>query len=198
MPIKEVLGYWFQEIKEEAVYYRARQKLWFGKDQATDDYLRTHFGQELETAGRGECDSWAASPRGRLALIVLLDQFSRNIYRETARMFTQDPKALTLCREGLDNNIDRLLHPVERVFFYLPLEHSEDLEVQHLSIQCFERLLTDGPAPLKESFTEHLDYALRHFEIIQRFGRFPHRNKILGRKTTLEEEEFLKEPRSAF
>lgn len=198
MPINEVLNYWFGEIREDDNYFVQRQKTWFGKSAATDTYLRENFAADLEAAIAGKRDDWAATPRGRLALIVLLDQFSRNIWRGTPKSFAQDKKALEVCREGLLSFTDRQLHVVERVFFYLPLEHSEDLEIQHLSVQYFERLSREAPAPLKRGMEECYKFALRHLEIIEQFGRFPHRNIILGRKSTKLELAFLDKPFSAF
>ena len=198
MSINRVLSYWFGEIRETEDYLKQRNALWFGKSQETDDDLRAHFQKDLEDAMAGKLDAWAITPRGRLALIVLLDQFSRNIYREKPKAFSQDPRALQLTLDGLDANLDPLLHVFERKFFYLPLMHAESLEIQKKSLHYFTQLVERVPKHLKASAEDNLTYAVRHYEIIQRFGRFPHRNLILKRNSTPEEIAFLKMPHSSF
>ncbi len=149
------------------------------------------FETDIARAVRGELDHWCATPRGQLALIVLLDQFSRNIYRGTARAFAQDRKALAVCRDGLEPGTDRALRPVERLFFYMPLQHAEDRDAQRRSVESFEGLLAEV-APLHRPLCQGFrDYAHRHRAVIERFGRFPHRNVILGRPSTPEELAFL-------
>ncbi|MBF8302770.1 MAG: hypothetical protein HW396_1051, partial [Candidatus Dadabacteria bacterium] len=154
----------------------------------------------LELAVGGKLKSWENTPRGTLALIILLDQFSRNIYRGTAKAFSQDSLALYVCLRGIEKGFDKRLHPVERLFLYMPLEHSEDLEMQKKSVEYFSMLEKLFPAPpsLASMVSEFKKYAGMHYVIIERFGRFPHRNEILGRKSTPEEIEFLKQPGSSF
>lgn len=196
--IKSILDYWFGEIREEAGYLEERERLWFGGLGTVDQMIRERFAEGIDSAQGAGWDGWASTPLGRLALILLLDQFTRNVFRGTPRAFSGDAKALRLCTEGLDAGSDRLLHPVHRSFFYLPLEHSEDLSTQRRSIQCFEKLAREAPAPLRPGMEDARDYAVRHFAIVERFGRFPHRNAILGRVSTEAELAFLAEPGSSF
>lgn len=189
--IKNILEAWFGEIREEKAYLDVKNREWFSGGKEADDRLRDLFGGTVEIAMRGDWDGWASTPLGRLALILVLDQFPRQFFRGTAKAFAQDAKALALCLQGLDAGVDRLLHPVQRMFFYLPLEHSESLELQRKSISLFERLARDAPAPLRPGMEDARDYAIRHHAIIERFGRFPHRNAVLGRKTSDDEAEFL-------
>ncbi len=145
----------------------------------------------VRSAATGELNEWLATARGRLALIILTDQFPRNIYRDTARAFSCDSKALAWCLEGLHGRSDRELRPIERVFFYLPLEHAESREHQAKSVECFTELAASVPMEQRSTFEEYLDFAMRHRDIIDRFGRFPHRNNILRRESTAEELAFL-------
>lgn len=186
--ISAVLDFWFGPTPSMS----ERRRLWFGKDAATDALLRERFPPLLEEARAGGLGDWLDDPEGALALIVLLDQFSRNIHRDTPLAFAADPLALAYAREALDRGHDRQLAPVRRIFLYLPFEHSENLADQRQSVKLFAQL--DGAPEAGDVF----DYALRHYVVIQRFGRFPHRNDILGRESTAEEEAFLKEPGSRF
>lgn len=188
---QEVLDFWFGD----ATGYREE---WFKKDPAFDERIRERFGDDLERAIRGEYDRWAETANGRLALIILLDQFSRNLFRDSPKAWAQDKKALDLALEAIGNGQDLQVDTLRRMFFYLPLQHSEDLGIQELSLQKHAEMLKEsGDDPnSREAMT--LDYAERHHVIIERFGRFPHRNKILGRESTPEEIEFLKQPNSSF
>lgn len=196
--IKDVLNFWFGEIRETEEYLQARTQLWFMGDPKTDEMIRQKFEPLLEQFIAGDHGDWCGQPPGRLASIIVLDQFSRNLYRGTPKAFAQDSAALKLALDGMAMKADRLLHPVQRLFFYLPLEHAENRAIQEQSIKQFAQLLQEAPAPIKESFEENLDYAMQHYEIIQKFGRFPHRNKTLSRPSTDEEIEFLKLPGSSF
>ena len=140
---------------------------------------------------RHQCDHWAATARGRLALILLLDQFPRHLYRGRAEAFASDRHALTVALTGIDAGLDRRLDTVERVFFYLPLEHAEDLAVQDRCVGAFAALRAQCPAALEARADQFLDFARQHREVIARFGRFPHRNDTLGRVTTAEERAYL-------
>jgi uncharacterized protein (DUF924 family) len=191
-----VLDYWFGDLNDQTV--PEKSKLWFEGGEVVDTYLRTHFKKLLDEAAQGRCDDWAVSPRGRLALIVLLDQFSRHIYRGVRAAFAQDDKALGLAREMVHLGEDQELSCFERFFVCLPFEHAEDLKIQHQSISLFQKLAAAAPDSTSSYFVDKLRYAERHRDIIQRFGRFPHRNQILGRASTPEEEAFLKEPMSSF
>lgn len=149
-------------------------------------------------AAAHELDNWTQTPAGCLALILLTDQFPRNIYRDTPRAFAFDPLARAWCKEGLRNRMHESLRPIERVFFYLPLEHSESLDDQLHAVALFEELVTIVPQEQRNTFDGFVDYAHRHHEVIGRFGRFPHRNRILGRTSTEEELRFLEQKGSSF
>jgi len=196
--VEDILGFWFGELPKDAPVPQERFELWFGGGEETDRMIRKRFEADLMRAARGDFDHWRESARGTLALIILLDQFPRNIYRTTSKAYAFDARALGLCLEGMDGGQDLRLTAVERAFFYLPLEHSEELEMQARSVRVFEVLLESAPARMKKMCEGFLDYALRHQKIIERFGRFPHRNAALGRGSTAEEEAFLKEPGSSF
>lgn len=158
---------------------------WFVKNDRFDDAIQLKFEPVHHAAARGQYDAWAHSAEGSLALIILLDQFPRNLYRGSGHAFATDSKARSIARTALDAGHDRQVEPEIRRFFYLPFEHSEDLVDQNLSIRMFTRLSEET------GDTESLRYAVIHEEIIARFGRFPHRNACLGRQTTAEEMAFL-------
>jgi uncharacterized protein (DUF924 family) len=181
----EVLDFWFGAPGSRE---RGRpRKAWFRKSEPFDAEIRRRFLDTWEQAARGELERWQATPLASLALVVTLDQFPRNMFRGTARAFASDSLAFAVARETIAREFDRLLSPVERSFVYLPFEHAEDLAAQRRSLALFHAL--DG---------EQVEYARRHYEIIARYGRFPHRNAILGRPSTAEEIEFLKQPGSSF
>lgn len=167
------------------------RELWFTKSDVTDRAIRERFGATVEAALEGNLDRWADTLRGALALIIVLDQFTRNALRGTPRAFAGDARALALATRLVDSGQDLSFLPIERWFVYMPFEHSERLLDQLESVRLFERLSADG-------VDSPLEWARRHYEVIARFGRFPHRNAILGRASTPEEVEFLKQPRSAF
>ena len=185
----DVLDFWFAAPGDPD--YGKTRPLWFSKTDTTDELVRDRFGGTVEAALSGEIDDWALTPRGALALIILLDQFTRNIYRDTPRSFDGDGQALRLASNLVDRNDDRLLARVERWFAYMPFEHSEFLNDQLESVRLFEQLAQDG-------LPEPLSWAIKHYDVIKRFGRFPHRNAILGRESTADEIEFLKEQGSRF
>lgn len=184
-----ILDYWFGREPFTAAILEARMAIWFGREDPTerDRDIAARFGELVERALAGELNSWAAGPRQRLALILLLDQFTRHIHRGTARAFAGDAAALALALDGMQKGADAALDPVRRVFFCMPLQHAESLEVQDESVAAFRRLANEAPAELGTFFQGALDYALRHRQIVQRFGRFPHRNAVLGRPSTPEE-----------
>jgi len=180
----EVLTFWF--AGDPATH----RKVWFEQDAAFDTAC-ADLAAARDSAKSGAFDAWAETPKGGLALLILLDQFSRNLHRGTAEAFAADAKARTIARALLARGFDQALTPVERMFVYLPLEHSEDLADQDLSVRLFAAL----EASLKENV---LDYAERHRDVIRRFGRFPHRNTALGRGNTPEEDAYLAEPDAGF
>ncbi len=185
-----ILDFWFGAADSPE---RGRpRKCWFAKNAAFDAQIRARFLELHEAACRGELSAWERGPLAALALLVLLDQFSRNMFRGTARAFAADAMALDVARRTVARGFDTLLRPIERPFVYLPFEHAEDLPAQRRALALFARMEANAEA---ESFA---DYARRHYVIIARFGRFPHRNQILGRKSTPEETAFLRQPRSSF
>ena len=198
MTPESILDFWFGSNPDDMTAAKERSDLWWAKNKATDDEIRFRFETYVILADSEQLKDWLTTPRGRLALIILTDQFPRNIYRDTAQAFSCDQKALTWCIEGLEQKIDRELRPIERVFFYLPLEHAEYIEHQDLSVKCFGELVSKANAEQKALFEGYLDFAVRHRQIIERFGRFPHRNRVLARESTPEELAFLAEPGSSF
>jgi uncharacterized protein (DUF924 family) len=194
----ELLGFWFGDDADDATVARTQAPLWWGHEPATDELLQQRFGAAVSAAATGVLDHWTGSPRGRLALILLLDQLPRAVRRGTPAAYATDAKAVETARRGLDSAADRLLRPIERVFFYLPFEHSERLADQDLSVALFRGLRDAVPEAQRGPFTTFLDFAERHREVIARFGRFPHRNAVLGRESTAEELEFLAEPGATF
>ncbi|MBS4699417.1 MULTISPECIES: DUF924 family protein [Aeromonas] len=198
-PWQPLLDFWFGDDSGDAPRAARQAPLWWGKSRETDALLAHRFGELAQAAAEGELAHWAEVPVGRLALILLLDQLPRNIHRAMPAAFAQDAKARDLSLRGLSLGADKALSPLARVFFYLPLEHAESREQQARSVALFEALAAeqaDGPA--RETFEGFADFARRHQVIIQRFGRFPHRNAILGRTSTPEEAEFLQQPGSGF
>ncbi len=193
-----VLAFWFGSEISDGTVAQAQSALWWQKNPATDDAIRARFAGWTAQAASGALDAWRATPQGLLALIVLTDQFPRNMYRGTPQSFAFDALALGLCREGLARGADRQLRPIERVFFYLPLEHSEVLADQQQAVQNMGALAAAVPADQRAPFEGFADYARRHQAVIARFGRFPHRNAILGRSSTPQEREFLQQPGSSF
>lgn len=193
--VEDVLEFWFGPPGSPPL---AGSTKWWTKDAAFDQEIATRFGATIAAAAAGELDAWKATARGRLALVVVLDQFSRNAFRGTARSFAQDARARDLAIEALDSGEDRELEPIERSFLYMPLMHAENADLQRKCIAAFERLCDVSPPDLKRYTANNLDYAKKHAEIVERFGRFPHRNDLLGRASTPEETEFLKLPGSSF
>ena len=191
-----ILDFWFGDPEEGDVPPEELSRMWWAKDEKTDEYIRNNFESGLINAKEGRLQEWEKTPRGTLALIILLDQFSRNMYRDTPGAFSQDAQALEIAVSGIEKGFDKELHPVMRVFFYMPFMHSEDLEMQERSIALFTALERDftSPPELAEMLSNNSEYAERHYAIIERFGRYPHRNRILGRESTPEEIEFLKQP----
>ena len=189
--IDEILSFWFKEQALSAPQIDRRMDIWFGEDAVFDLDVEKEFADDVNRASKGELDRWAAEPRGRLALIILLDQFRRNIYRNTAKAFSHDKIALKLCVEGAMEKADRSLTPIQRVFFYMPLQHAESPKVQAKSVALFDKLAESVSPTLRETFMTVAQFAELHKDIVDQFGRFPHRNKLLGRANTPEEDEYL-------
>ncbi|HEX7934124.1 MAG TPA: DUF924 family protein [Paraburkholderia sp.] len=188
---RAVLDCWFGA--PDSPDFGESRKLWFSADDSFDAMLRERFGTLIDAAIDSRLDSWTATPLGALALVIVLDQFSRNCHRDTARAFAADQKALHIAQRMIASGADRRLpHAHHRAFAYLPFEHDETLASQQASLRLFKALAAE---PGGESY---YSFAVRHAEIIERFGRFPHRNALLARESTAEETAFLREPGSSF
>lgn len=179
MQAQAVLDFWFEQSTPQQ---------WFSKDDEFDRQIQQQFGKLHQQALAGELYEWRQTAQGRLAEIIVLDQFSRNLYRDSAAAFAGDSMALVLAQEAIDRNLDAGLDPTQRSFLYIPFMHSESLKLHHIALQLFTKL---GNA-------QNLRYEQLHQDIIARFGRYPHRNQVLGRTSTPEEIEFLKQPNSSF
>jgi uncharacterized protein (DUF924 family) len=193
-----VLNYWFGTDPDDARLANERASLWWSKNPDVDDEIRKRFEPLVLTVGKGTLNDWRSTAHGKLALILLTDQFPRNIFRGTPEAFAFDEIALDLSLQVLAAGEEKRLRPIQRVFFYMPLEHSEELEHQHRSVDLFQELVLDVPESRRPTFAGFLNFAIRHCAIIEQFDRFPHRNAILGRESTSEEIEFLKQPGSSF
>ena len=180
----EILTFWFKELE-------GKQR--FVATDELDALIGTRFGALHAVASRGELFAWRTTAAGRLAEIILLDQFSRNIHRGDAAAFAQDGMALCLAQEAVAAAADKALEPSHRMFVYMPYMHSESLAIHAAALPLFEALATEG-----KEFAMTLDFEHRHRVIVERFGRYPHRNALLGRASTPQEEDFLKEPGSSF
>ena len=189
--IDAVLNFWFKRQSLSAPQIDRRMDVWFGEDTAFDAQIKAEFAEDVTRASEGQLDHWAKQPRGRLALILLLDQFRRNIYRSSADAFKMDRKALQLCVSGAMEKKDKGLDPIEKVFFYMPLQHAESAKVQAKSCELYNKLAEAVSPTYRETFMTIAQFAELHRDIVDQFGRFPHRNKLLGRKNTPEEEEYL-------
>ncbi|MGX5914017.1 DUF924 family protein [Aliidiomarina sp. Khilg15.8] len=174
-----VLQFWFDELTPEQ---------WFKKSDALDATIEDRFARLLEAAAQGELWQWRNSVRGRLAEVILLDQFSRNIYRGSAKAFRQDTMALILAQEAVGQGLDKSLSAPEKAFLYMPYMHSESKPIHELAVQLFNQ----------PGLENNYDFELKHKAIIDRFGRYPHRNEVLGRTSSAEEIEFLQQPGSSF
>jgi len=195
--IEEILNFWFGRL-ENGFALPERKKLWWYGGDNTDKLIAELFGHQIRQAMWGQLDGWAGQPRGRLALILLLDQFTRSIYRGSPDAFAGDGMAQALCREGIDNGHDRGLEYAERLFFYMPLEHAEDLLAQNLSVARLESMLCECPKEYRYHIDNALDFAHEHRDLITRFDRFPHRNRVLGRSSTPEELAYLNQPHKRY
>lgn len=190
--VDAILSFWFGTPQDNAEYYDTRSKLWFTPAPTIDQEITHRFSTDYQRAAERQLQSWQERPRSALALLLLLDQFPRNMFRGAPQAFATDALAREVTASLLATGGDRQLCAVERMFVYLPLMHSEDLAQQQQSVMLFRQLAQDNPR------VNSVSYAERHQEIIGRFGRFPHRNTILGRPSTPEESEFLKQPSSSF
>lgn len=196
--IEDILDFWFGYFPTEYSADDSKHDMWFGNGADYDQEIFLKFGEVYHRAIEGECDDWQEIQRGSLALIILLDQFSRHIYRGSAEAFAQDAKAVEVCIEGMICGHDQLLHPVERSFYYMPLQHAENLEHQGLSLKAYSQLVEDVIPKYREPFEANLEYAKKHSFVIENFGRFPELNEILGRESSEEELAFMQLPEYSF
>ena len=188
---KDVLSFWFEDATRSPEALERRGTVWFRTDPAFDRECATRFTALLDNAAQGVLGSWAGTPRGRLALVILLDQMPRNIHRGSPAAFAHDSQAAAHCIAGIESGQDRALHPVERIFLYMPLQHAENLGLQRRSLEQFESLTAEADGAWRGYFAENVRYAREHHDIVERFGRFPHRNRVLGRDSTEEELRYL-------
>ena len=199
--LSQVLEYWLGAELPSSESALSRKALWFTKSEETDEEIRQRFGAVLQEALAGKLDAEAMEqPLGLLAVLIVLDQFTRNAYRGTPKSFAGDAKArqLALKAIALGWDVDAAIPPVARIFMYLPLEHAEDMAMQQSSVVAFEQLYQEAEPALRAFFEGTLDYAHKHLDVIEQFGRFPHRNPILGRESTEAEKVYLSKPGAGF
>jgi uncharacterized protein (DUF924 family) len=190
--IHELLNYWFGNLGSADLPTSDRTNLWFGDNETVKAHIVKSFSQEFDAASAGRLNDWAKTPRGRLALIIMLDQFPRFVHRRSSLAFSCDAEAQRLCAEGLREQMDHSLTLIERVFFYMPLVHSENDANQEQSIRLYQELVSLSMAETTQIYQLFLAYAYAHFRVIKEYGRFPQRNKVLGRACTDAELAFLK------
>lgn len=200
---RSVRDFWFGKLPLSADALNRRIRFWFGDErvalrQRRDEHIRVRFGAMLERAANGELAAWADGPRRRLSLIILLDQFPRSLFRGSARAFAYDAQALALALSGMQSGADAALDVAERIFFYMPLQHAERREVQEESVAAYRRLLAEVPQELQGPFSGALRSAENHRAIIERFHRFPQRNRALRRVSTPEELDWLQAGGASF
>ncbi len=186
----DVLNLWFGAM-EQGVSSSEYRNRWYSGGAAFDELLREQFLTKVESALAGELVEWEQSAEGALALIILIDQLPRNLFRGDKRAFSGDSRAIQLAKQLCESGDDRQLQYDQRVFVYMPYMHSESLEDQQKCIELFKQLKQDAPTTQQDFYQSSVDYAVKHMEIVKRFGRFPHRNHVLERKTTPEEQQWL-------
>ncbi len=189
--IVRVLNFWIGAAADDAGIAASKNKLWFMSSPDADETIRCHFAKLLQAAEQGLLTEWEESAHGSLALVILLDQFSRNLYRGEARAFTNDDAALAISRQLIDNGQHKLLKPVEQAFLYMPFEHAESATFQKQSVELFRVLKSEADPKWNRQIQSFLEHAIGHQQIITRFGRFPHRNRALGRASTDQELAYL-------
>jgi uncharacterized protein (DUF924 family) len=198
MSYDRILEFWLGELDSDGLADAAHSAFWWKKDDAFDREIERRFGAEHRAIVAGERESWLADPRGRLAYVIALDQFSRNMFRGTPAMFAADSQALRVAMDGIDRAEDRKFAVDECVFLYMPLMHAEDLAIQERCVALFSGLVDRHQGAARQRVANNVRFAQAHRDIVARFGRFPHRNALLGRPSTADEEEFLKGPNSSF
>lgn len=195
MSYQNVLNYWF----EGEPLGKKQMNRWWKKDPSVDEWMKKQFGGLVDRVFQGEYQIWCETPEGHLTAIICLDQFPRNMYRGSPRSYQYDPLALELVQKGLSEVYQQLSSNLHKAFFLLPLMHDEDIASQLLCVEQYKILASKtGRDDYREYFQGAVRFAEKHLEIIEQFGRFPHRNEILGRISTGKEKEFLKQPGSSF
>lgn len=195
---EEILSFWFGDLDESGLAKKDISARWYKKDDAFDREIRDHFLADYEAIASGEREDWLDEPKSWLAYIIVLDQLARNMFRDSPKMYAEDHRALAATKKGIERGHDKKLAGHHRVFAYMPLMHSESLEDQDRCIELFRAFQEESSGPLEEALGYNLKYAVAHRDIVRDWGRFPHRNELLGRESTPEEEAFLKKPGSSF
>ena len=188
---EDVLTFWFADALACREKLSAASARWFDRSEAFDETIRSRFGALPGQAARGELNEWRNEPRSALALIIVLDQFPRNLFRGQPEAFSLDPLAREAALAAIERRFDEMLHPVEASFLYLPLEHAEDLALQDRCVALFDQLVARADAGCREQLERFAGFARSHQDVIRRFGRFPHRNEIVNRPSTDEESAYL-------
>ncbi|HYW04150.1 MAG TPA: DUF924 family protein [Gammaproteobacteria bacterium] len=188
---REILDFWFGRLEPDGFPVRPRTRLWFRGTARLDREIAAGFREDMDRAAGGALDDWAGAARSCLALVLLLDQFPRNVHRRTPAAFAGDPKALAICRHALARGHERHLVLAERMFLFMPLQHAEAREVQEASVRLYRQAWCAAAGGTRRKLRGFLDSAVEHRDIVRRFGRFPHRNAILGRDSTPDERAFL-------
>lgn len=203
--IDEIHAYWFGDLREDADYFAERSALWFGGAAKTDAEIELRFGAALDRAilpGEGgiapEFLAWTKTPKGTLALVILIDQFSLQLFREKPESYDRSALVVPIAKDAIARGFEDLYATSEKLFLYLPFEHAENLADQELSVRCFERLANEAQGAARDAARGFLDYAERHARVVRRFGRFPDRNEVYGRASTAEEAVFLASAEAPF
>lgn len=194
----DVLWFWFGDVDGDGLADKALAQRWWRKDPAFDQEIRGMFEPTWQAIMANQREAWLENARSRLAYVIVLDQFSRNMFRDTPEAFAGDERALAAASDGIARGHDRALQSHERVFFYMPFMHSESLAMQDRCVELFTALRDSSRGRVREAVASNVDFAKRHRDIIARWGRFPHRNVILDRESTPQEVAFLEEPNSSF
>ena len=196
MDYGEILEYWFGDLKNDDYFPARKAKIWYRKDEKVDMYIRENFFEVWLKACEGKLEHWHNDSRGILAAIIVLDQFSRHLFRDNAKAYAQDKICVDLCLQSLASA--QQLFTLEKAFWYMPLQHSESLELQEKSVELYKTLVGNANEKIREQVYGFYDYACAHRDVIKRFGRFPHRNAILQRESTEAELKFLQRRGSMF
>jgi len=194
----EVIEFWFADALDSPEATAARSPFWFGNDSSADSLIWELYADTVGDAAVGHYDDWLDTARGRLAMIIVLDQFPRNIFRGTAEVYRYDPMAMTLAQAGVALGQLAGMSVPEQAFFLMPYQHSEELEVQHQGVALMQAMVASAPPEWQAQARSFADFAVRHHDIVESYGRFPHRNKVLGRLSTTDEDNFLTEGGETF